>query len=45
MADGRFPRKDAEFNTQLGTVVTYLNSEAMRLQIDVTNLAMLPPPG
>jgi hypothetical protein len=37
----RFPTKDADFNTHLGSVVTYLNSEAARLQVAATRLATL----
>jgi len=37
----RFPTKDAEFNTHLGTVVTHLNNEATRLQVSTDHITEL----
>jgi hypothetical protein len=37
----RFPSKDAEFNTHLGTVVTHLNNEATRLQVSTDHITEL----
>jgi hypothetical protein len=37
----RFPAKDADFNTHLGTVVTHLNNEATRLQVSTDHITEL----
>lgn len=41
MAEGKFPRKDADFNTYIGTVVPYLTAEAAQLQVTPAQLAPL----
>jgi hypothetical protein len=41
MAEGRFPTKDADFNTHFGTVVAYLNTHSVRLLITAVVLSAL----
>ncbi len=41
MADGIFPKKDAEFNTYFGTVTPYLTANATRLNVSSGNVTAL----